>query len=103
VQVNPRDAATKGNLALYYVKKGLPREAGKTMAAARAIDPANPSLMYNEAVMFALTNDLDRAFDSLDKAVKNGYPISAVKGDPDLRGLRGDARYARIAAAGRSS
>jgi tetratricopeptide (TPR) repeat protein/TolB-like protein len=95
LQVNPRDAATKGNLALYYAKKGDGRTARKLMADARAIDSANVGLIYSEAVMLALAGDTDGALASLERAVQAGYPASAANSDPDLRRLREDARYRR--------
>jgi serine/threonine-protein kinase len=96
LQINPRDAATKGNLALYYAKKGDSAQARKLMSDARAIDAANAGLIYSEAVMHGLAGNNDAALASLERAVKAGYPASAANGDPDLRRLREDPRYRQV-------
>jgi Flp pilus assembly protein TadD len=94
--VNPRDAATRGNLALYYAKKGDAASARRFMREARGIDPKSADLLYNEAVMSALLNDKDRAFADLQEAVKGGLPLSSIETDPDLRSLRSDPRFAAL-------
>jgi eukaryotic-like serine/threonine-protein kinase len=101
IQVNPRDATTRGNLALYYAKKGDGASARRFMREARAIDPQSADLLYNEAVMSALLNDKDRAFSDLDEALKAGLPLSSIQTDPDLRSLRSDPRFAALRSAPR--
>ena len=96
LQVNSRDAGTKGNLALYYAKKGDGASARRFMSDARAIDKASADLLYYEAVMSALLHDTDRAFADLDQALKSGLPFSSIETDPDLRPLRADARFAAL-------
>ena len=99
--MNPRDATTRGNLALYYAKKGDATAARRFMKEARAIDPKSADLLYDEAVMSALLQDPDRAFADLDEAVKTGLPLSSIETDPDLRSLRGDVRYTTLKSAAR--
>jgi eukaryotic-like serine/threonine-protein kinase len=96
LQVNSRDAAIKGNLALHYAKKGDAASARRFMSDARAIDKTSADLLYNEAVMLALLKDTDRAFDDLNQALKAGLPFSSIETDPDLVKLRGDPRFASL-------
>lgn len=96
LQVNPRDATTTGNLALYYAKKGDAASARQFMTRARSIDKTSADLLYDEAVMFALLHDADGAFDDLRRALKAGLPLSSIETDPDMRGLRADARFAAL-------
>jgi len=96
IQVNPRDATTRGNLALYYAKKGDASTARRFMKEAREIDAKSADLLYDEAVMSALLNDTDRAFADLREAIGAGLPLSSIETDPDLRGLRADPRYAAL-------
>jgi len=96
LQVNPRDANTKGNLALYYAKKGDPTSARRFMSEARGIDRNSADLLYDEAVMSALLGDKDAAFKDLGEALGNGLPLSAIQSDPDLRSLRDDPRFAQL-------
>jgi len=96
LQVNSRDAAIKGSLALYYAKKGETASARRSMSDARTIDKTSADLLYNEAVMSALLGDKDRAFDDLNQALKGGLPFSSIETDPDLVKLRGDPRFASL-------
>jgi hypothetical protein len=66
------------------------------MKEAREIDAKSADLLYDEAVMFALLNDTDRAFADLREAIGAGLPLSSIETDPDLRGLRADPRYAAL-------
>lgn len=93
LQVNPKSADAKGNLALYYAKKGNATQARKFMADARAIEATNVDLIYSEAVMCALLNDVACAITNLAQALKEGYTIPLVESDPDLRSVRSDERY----------
>jgi serine/threonine-protein kinase len=101
IQVNPRDAATRGNLALYYAKKGDAAMARRFMKEARGIDAKSADLLYNEAVMSALLDDKDVAFADLQKAIQAGLPVSSIETDPDLRGLRNDPRFGALKSAAR--
>ena len=87
LQVNPRNAAARGNLALYYAKKGDRARAAQMIASARAIDGANVNLAYAEAVIRVLAGDSTAAFAPLEDAFAAGYPLSAAQHDPDLRPL----------------
>ena len=88
LQVNPRDAATKGRLALWYGKKGDVRQALKFIAEARAIDPNNVDLIYYQAQAFALANDNANALVALRDAFKKGQPPTMAQAEPDLQSLQ---------------
>jgi len=88
LQVNPRDAATKGRLALWYGKKGDVRQALKFIAEARAIDPNNVDLVYYQAQAFALANDNANALVALRDAFKKGQPPTIAQAEPDLQSLQ---------------
>jgi serine/threonine-protein kinase len=96
LRINPKAAATKGHLALYYAKTGRGAEAQRLMAEARAVSPANVQLIYDEALMFELLGEREKALTGLEGAFKAGYPKSAAAADPDFRQLRTDARYQSI-------
>jgi Flp pilus assembly protein TadD/TolB-like protein len=96
LRLNPKAAATKGHLALYYAKTGRGSEAQRLMTEARAVSPANVQLIYNEALMFELLGQRDKAVSGLAAAFKAGYPKSAVAADPDMRALRTDPKYQAI-------
>jgi len=96
LKVNPRDATVKSHLALFFAKKGDGAQARRHMTDARAIAQANVELMYNEALMFVLLGDRDKALTSLQQAFQAGYPAAAATADPDLRSLRSDPRYQQL-------
>ena len=87
LKVNPRNAGTRGNLALYYAKKGDQARARRMMADARALDQTNVDLIYSEAIIANLGGRTAEALASLGAALKAGYPLSSVQNDPDLRSL----------------
>jgi tetratricopeptide (TPR) repeat protein len=93
LQVNPRDAFARASLALYYAKKGNAAQARKSIGDARAIDKGNVDLIYNEAVICALIEDVACAVASLEQSLKAGYTIQLIEADPDLRRLRDDPAY----------
>jgi serine/threonine-protein kinase len=93
LQVNPRDAMAKASLALYHAKKGNAAQARKSIGDARAIDKGNVDLIYNEAVICALIEDVACAVANLQQSLEAGYTIQIIEADPDLRRLRDDPAY----------
>ena len=98
LQVNPRNAQTKASLALYYAKRGEGTQARRFMNDARAIDRTNVDLIYNEAILCALQNDVTCALTNLEQSLKEGYTIALIESDPDLRSVRSDPRYQALKA-----
>jgi serine/threonine protein kinase/tetratricopeptide (TPR) repeat protein len=96
LQVNPRDAITKGRLALWYGKKGDVRQALKFIAEARALDPNNVDLIYYQAQAFALANDNANALMALQDAFKKGQPPAIAQAEPDLRDLQKDPGFQKL-------
>jgi serine/threonine-protein kinase len=96
LQVNPRDAITKGRLALWYGKKGDVRQALKFIAEARAIDPNNVDLIYYQAQAFALANDNASALVALRDAFKKGQPPAIAEAEPDLQKLQRDPGFQKL-------
>ena len=60
---------------------------------ARAIDKGNVDLIYNEAVICALIEDVACAVANLQQSLEAGYTIQLIEADPDLRRLRDDPAY----------
>jgi serine/threonine protein kinase/tetratricopeptide (TPR) repeat protein/TolB-like protein len=96
LQVNPRDANTKGRLALWYGKKGDVRQALKFIAEARAIDPNNVDLIYYQAQAFALANDNASALVALRDAFKKGQAPAIAQAEPDLQSLQKDPDFQKL-------
>jgi tetratricopeptide (TPR) repeat protein len=91
--VNPRDAGTKGRLALWYGKKGDAKQALKFIDEARKIDPNDLDLIYYQAQAQALSGDKTASLESLRLAFKKGQPPAIAQAEPDLQSLQQDPRF----------
>ena len=70
--MNPRDATTLAVVALYYAKSDDPKRATEFIRKARTLDPADPALMYYEAVVPTLAGREGPAIAALEKALAAG-------------------------------
>jgi len=98
IQVNPQDSEALGYLAISYAKKNDPKQAAQFIARARAIDQQNNELMYDEAVVHALAGETKEALGSLQQALRSGYSLKQVQGDPDLKPVRALPEFAQLSA-----
>lgn len=77
------------NRGVVYVSQGKLNKAEKDYSMALDINPTEPSLNYNMACLYALTDRLDLSIDALDTALKNGFNnIERLRNDVDLKNLR---------------
>ena len=61
---------------------------------ALAMDPDDPSVLYNIACAFAMENQADEALDALKKALDNGFGHwKWIEHDPDLDALRDTPKF----------
>ncbi len=88
LQVNPRKASTLGHLAQYYAKKADANHALEFMRRARAVDPTDVRLIYEEAVVHALGGRPTEALKSLGEAFQKGYSPEEAKKNPELKALQ---------------
>ena len=59
--------------------------------------PQSPTTRYNLACLQAIREQVDEAFENLEKAVELGFRnIPHIKNDPDLASLREDERFAEV-------
>jgi serine/threonine-protein kinase len=90
LNLNPRDADTRGRMAVYYAKMGDFESARSSIASARGLDPENGCLQYFEAVISALASDPENAQEQLRSAIRRGYSSALAANDPELRQLSSD-------------
>ena len=95
-QVNSRDSAVLGDLALYYGKKGDSAKATQFIRRARSIDPQNVSLAYKQAVVYALAGKQTEAWQSLKEALQKGYSFKEVENNPDLKEVRNLPEFQKL-------
>jgi len=96
IEVNPQDTNALGELALAYAKKGDGKQAGQFVARARAIDAKNSALMYTEATIYTLANQMKEALGSLEQALANGYSLKQTESDPELKRLRETPEFTNL-------
>lgn len=96
LQVNPQDSATLGYLAMCYARQGDLGRAAEFVRRARAIDSADNELMYDEAVVHALSGKSQEALAALQLALQNGYSVAEARNDADLKSLQGLPEFRKI-------
>lgn len=98
LQVNPRDANVLDQLSLYYAKKGDAVQAADFIRRARAINPADVSMMYDQAVVEALNGRTEDALKTLREALTKGYSVKEAQADPELAGLQAQPGFKKLVA-----
>ena len=90
-KAKPGDWDLRSRLALYLAKLSDPA----ARAELAAIPPATPTaaVWFRTAVAWDLLHDRDQALQSLERALKAGYPTNEVENEPELAPLRADRRY----------
>ncbi|HET9802404.1 MAG TPA: tetratricopeptide repeat protein, partial [Candidatus Acidoferrum sp.] len=93
LQVNPRDAAALGHMALYHSKKGEAAMAQDFIRRARAIDPSDIYLIYTVAVVETNASNPAAAVEALRSALQKGFATADIESDPEFSPLRGRPEY----------
>jgi serine/threonine-protein kinase len=96
LQVNPRDANVLDGLGLCYAKKGDAMQALDFMRRARALSPADVNLIYDQALVFAITGRSAEALKTLREALQKGYSLEQAKSDPELTALQGTPEFGKL-------
>jgi eukaryotic-like serine/threonine-protein kinase len=84
---NASDVYARSFLAVCRAKLGQDAEARQLVAQAMREAVDNPEVIYDGAVVQALTGRLDESRSLLDRAIKAGYSASEAAVDDDLRAL----------------
>jgi len=96
--VTPGDSDRQMSLALAFGRTGRLDLARQHAARALELAPANAYILYPAALVRLIANEVDPALDLLARALAAGYPIEAVRSDPELGRLRSHPRFARMLA-----
>ncbi|MGH9196664.1 MAG: tetratricopeptide repeat protein, partial [Acidimicrobiia bacterium] len=96
LQVNPRNAVTRINLALYYAKRGDVTTGERYAKEALSIDSSNVNILYSQAVVHVLAKHLAEGLTALEAALRAGYPVSMAQADPDLALLRSHPGFGEV-------
>jgi serine/threonine-protein kinase len=87
LSVNANDALAHAVIASCLAKNGKLEDAGAEIRAALTIDPTDPYVLYDAAVVSKLRGDSDAATNWLRRAVGNGYSAAEAAHDPELAPL----------------
>lgn len=96
LQVNPRDAQTMADLALYYAKKGDGSQAQQYIRQARSIDSSDLQLIYIEGQVYAIGGKQPDALKALREAFQKGYSPEEAQTDPELAKLRQSPEFGKL-------
>jgi serine/threonine protein kinase/tetratricopeptide (TPR) repeat protein len=93
LQVNAKDALTLSQRGLYEAKLGRRDAADTDAAAAVALAPANPQVIYNQAGVYALAGKREAALKALKDALAHGASESVAREDDDLQSIRTQGEF----------
>jgi len=97
VRRDPRYVEALQLLGDNYTKRGRFSEGLGVDERLAELEPENPLVFYNLGCSYSLLDRYDDAADAIEKALKLGYrDFTWMSRDPDLKKLRGHARYKRI-------
>ena len=94
--VNPKDARMLARVALCLAKNGEAAQAQEEIRKALELDPMNPQILYNAAVVATLRGSHDSAISWLERAVSSGYPAAEAARDPELEALRATTSFKTV-------
>jgi tetratricopeptide (TPR) repeat protein len=97
VRRDPECVETLQMLGDHYAQRGQPDQSLKVDQQLARLQPGNPLVFYNLACDHSLNGEVDRAVESLEKALALGYrDFTWLAKDPDLRQLRQHPLYRKI-------
>jgi tetratricopeptide (TPR) repeat protein len=88
LRVNPADAQALSLLAVYEAKLERHADARRHLAAAIALRPSDPGVLYRKAVVHVLMGETAAGMSALDDALKHGFSPDLARNDADLAPLR---------------
>jgi len=81
----------------HYTQRGRFVEGLNVDERLARLEPQNPTVFYNLACSYSLTEEFDRAIFALDRAIALGYrDFKWLAKDPDLKKLRTQPAYEEI-------
>ena len=92
LKVKKGDGQLCGRFALYLAKLGRHDEAFEHIVSALSLEPLDPFLTFQKAVVQALAGETDQAIESLRVALEQGYSKAEAMHDPNLKPLLHDDR-----------
>ena len=98
LQVNPKDAVTLSQQALYEAKLNKRDDAERHALTAAKLASTDGQVLYNLAVVHALAGRQAAALAALEQALEHGASVPVARDDDDLRAIRGTPEFVRMIA-----
>lgn len=98
LEINPRDAALRASMAVYWAKLGNKKNALAQIEEALRLAPNNVNVLFRSVLAYELSGKRDRALVELEATLKGGYSIDEVRKAPHLAELRKDPRFEQLVA-----
>jgi tetratricopeptide (TPR) repeat protein len=95
-KISPNDPNLMTELALCYSMLGKQQEAVALIGSAAAQSPSDPEIQFRAAEIYEQGGDHSTAIKKLALAVRMGYSVADIRGDPTLGQLRKDLRYQNL-------
>lgn len=86
--LDPRSASTHAQLGVALAKRGRISEARAHSAKAVSLDPEDPTVRYEQAVVANLGGDYSQATSLLRSLIDEGWGLEQIKTDPELANLK---------------
>jgi serine/threonine protein kinase/Flp pilus assembly protein TadD len=99
LRVNPNSYPLMGDLAMYEAKSSDIKQAMRDISKALASAPKDFQIMYDAAIVYHLAGQQTKALDYLGRALNGGYPVRAIRTDPEWTSLKGDPAFQKLIAA----
>jgi eukaryotic-like serine/threonine-protein kinase len=96
LRINPRSYQLLGDLATYEAKNSNIKQAMRDLAKALLVAPKDVQLMYNAAIVYYFAGRQTMALDYLRRARDGGYPVQAIRADPEWNKLKGDPTFQEL-------
>lgn len=96
LKVNTKDPDVISNLASYYSDIGNREKSLELLKEALDIAPDNVEVMYRAASIYENLGMRDEALLWIGKAIENGYSLTEIESQPELKDLLADERYKKL-------
>ncbi|MBI1773192.1 MAG: protein kinase [Burkholderiales bacterium] len=90
---SPNDITLVSRMGLYAARVADKEKSTALTKHALNLAPENAEIHFRAGLAYELLNERELALNSLNTAVKLGYPIKLIEAEPDLVSLRRDTRY----------
>jgi len=94
--MNPKDADTHADLALYSAKLNRKQDALAYAAKALRCAPADNEVLLKCAEAHELAGERARALELIERLLRAGFPPDRIQKEPELKLLRADPRFLKL-------